>query len=69
MHAALAPPRAVRVLELGEDGAPIHNGLLVVEVGTRLVFSVKPNARIDLVRTHIMETSPLLAAPHPSRRL
>ena len=48
--AAPAAPRAVRVLELGDDGAPVHAGLLVIEVGTRLVFSARPNSRVDLVR-------------------
>lgn len=48
--AAPAAPRAVRVLELGDDGAPVHAGLLVIEVGTRLVFSARPNTRVDLVR-------------------
>ena len=42
-------PRAVRVLELAPDGGPIHPGLLTLEVGTRLVWSVRPNNKIDLV--------------------
>ena len=45
-----AAPRSVRTLELTSEGAPLHDGLLVVEVGTRLVFSMRPNARADLVR-------------------
>ena len=42
-------PRAVRVLELAQDGAPVHTGLLSIEVGTRLVWSVRPNSKIDFV--------------------
>ena len=49
MEAAIAAPRAVRVLEIDEYGEPKHKGLLVIEVGTRLVFSARPNPRIDLV--------------------
>ena len=43
------PPRAVRILSLGADGAPLEDGLLVIEVGTRLVFSMKPNERVSMV--------------------
>jgi hypothetical protein len=43
------PPRAVRILSLGADGAPQEDGLLVIEVGTRLVFSMKPNERVSMV--------------------
>ncbi len=41
--------RAVRILPLGSDGAPLLKGLLIVEVGSRLVFSVAPNERMDFV--------------------
>jgi hypothetical protein len=44
------PPRAVRIIELGEDGAPVYGGLLIVEVGCRLVFNVRPNHKMDMVR-------------------
>ena len=42
------PPRAVRILSLGSDGAP-QDGLLVIEVGTRLVFSMRPNDTVSMV--------------------
>ena len=42
-------PRAVRIIELSDRGEPIHTGLFIVEVGTRLVFTMKPNAKVDLV--------------------
>ena len=42
------PPRAVRILSLGSDGAP-QDGLLVIEVGTRLVFSMRPNDKVSMV--------------------
>jgi hypothetical protein len=44
-----APPRAVRIIELGEDGSPACPGLLIVEVGCRLVFNVRPNHKMDMV--------------------
>ena len=43
-------PRAVRIIALKEDGTPVHSGLFIVEVGTRLVFTMRPNTTIDLVR-------------------
>jgi hypothetical protein len=45
-----AAERSIRVLELKEDGSPLHQGLLVIECGTRLVFSMRPSPRVDLVR-------------------
>lgn len=47
--AAPVPPRAVRIIELGENGTPVYAGLLIVEVGNRLVFNVRPNHKMDLV--------------------
>lgn len=68
---ATSAPRSVRVLELGEDGAPVHQGLLAIEVGTRLVFSVRPNPRIDLVRREPAgggDKGPRTARPGRTRR-
>lgn len=45
----VAAPRAVRIIELAEDGSPKYKGLLIVEVGTRLVFSMRPNTRVSMV--------------------
>ncbi len=46
---AAPPPRAVRIIELGEDGSAAFKGLLIVEVGTRLVFSMRPNPKVSIV--------------------
>ena len=42
--------RACRVIELREDGIPTYAGLLVVEEGTRLVFTMRPTPKVDFVR-------------------
>lgn len=42
-------PLRVRILQLDENGAVLHPGLYIVEAGSRLIFSVKSNARISLV--------------------
>lgn len=46
-------PRAVRLIELGEDGAPTYKGLLILEVGTRAVFIVRPNTKMDMVSSSL----------------
>jgi hypothetical protein len=71
-------PRAVRLIELGEDGAPTYKGLLMVEAGTRLVFTMRPTPHVDMVRTPkhftplrvppatfpLLSPAPLSPAPH-----
>ena len=54
-----APPRAVRVIELDASGVPAYSGLHLLEVGTRLVFNVRPNARIDLGSLAIWTNCPV----------
>lgn len=55
-------PRAVRIIELGEDGAPTFKSLLIVEVGTRLVFSMRPTSKVSLVRTTLVESPQIYCA-------
>lgn len=56
---AQTAPRAVRVIEIAEDGSPVHKGLLTIELGCRLVFSVKPNYKMDFVRAAGGRRAPL----------
>ncbi len=60
-------PRTVRLIELGEDGAPTYKGLLILEVGTRAVFIVRPNTKMNLVsvlRGSVSAIDPLMGLAH-----
>jgi hypothetical protein len=59
-------PRAVRVLPLDARGAP-PEGLLSVEVGTRLVFSMRPSERAAASAAAVWTNCPLLPG-EPFRR-
>ena len=53
-------PLVIRVLELSDDGALRHPGLLCVELGARLVFSMRPSPRVDLASVVVWTNSPLV---------
>ncbi len=42
-------PRAVRVCECVDTGVSAHAGLLIIELGSRLVITMRPNNKVDLV--------------------